>query len=99
MTRKELYAEIKSLGLENEVKARTGKNFTNVGTGILEIIVKEAHEVMEAATKKAAKKAAKKAKTEKERIIEDCPFVRLVEVLGAKHILLKSEVEYIIADL
>lgn len=103
MTRKELYAEIKSLGLENEVKSRTGKNFTNVSTGILEIIVKEAHEVLEAARKNECKcKKSKKAKTNKEKesaCIDWTPVVRLIEVLAKKHILLMSEVEYIVGTL
>ena len=102
MTRKELYEEIKSLKLENEIKARTGKNFTNVSTDVLQAIYDEAIEVLKEAASCNKKATGKKSSKRKAPVSEeacneaiDCPFTRLMGVLISKHILLNSEVEYI----
>ena len=42
MTRKELYNEIKSLGLQDEVKAVTGDNYTRATNAQLQAIVNNA---------------------------------------------------------
>lgn len=42
MTRKELYSHITGLGLQEEIKAQWGKNYTQVSNAELETIVSEA---------------------------------------------------------
>ena len=53
MDRKEAYAKIKELGLQDAVQKKTGRNFTQCGTAVL-------IEIIENAEKKTAKKSAKK---------------------------------------
>lgn len=89
MTRKELYNHITSLGLQNEVKAQCGKNYTMCSNVQLEKVVTGALKGL-----KAANKPAKKAKNEKPDKF-DGRFSKLVEVLAKKKILLKSEIDAI----
>lgn len=102
MTRNELYAHIKGLGLQEEIKARTGKNFTVVSNAELEIIVKDALKSTEQCGKPAK---TKKAKPKEEDCCVECDghivnhvvaSVRLIEVLHKKKILLDSEIRYIL---
>lgn len=91
MTRKELYNHITSLGLQDEVKAQCGKNYTMCSNVQLEKIVTGALKGLKAATK-----PAKKAKSDKPKEHTSCGgFNKLVEVLAKKKILLKSEVDAI----
>lgn len=79
MTRKELYNEIISLDLKEEVKVRFGKNYTNVSTKDLQKVVDETYETLnESATRVVCNAVTK-----------------LVEILGKKNILLKSEIDII----
>ena len=57
MDRKEAYAQIKKLGLAEDVKKKFGKNFTQVSTTDLVAMIEEAKKP---AAKKAAPVAAKK---------------------------------------
>lgn len=79
MNRKDLYTQIKSLKLEDAVKAAYKDNYTRcTNEQLLAIITKNTAEA----------KAAKKSK------ISDCKCAKLktlVDVLVAKHLLLKSE--------
>lgn len=56
MERKEVYAQIKSLGLEETVKAQYGKNYTQVSTANLIAVV-------EAANKKSTSKSKSEVKS------------------------------------
>lgn len=98
-TRKELYNEIVKYNLQEEVKKRFGRNYTQVGNENLEIVIKEC------TTKDTSKKTKDrpiqivKTKTVKE---EDnyikshtSKIDKLIKVLADKRILLKSEVEFI----
>lgn len=79
MNRKELYNEITTLGLKEEVKARFGKNYTMVSNENLQKVVDEAHKTLNAAAPGVICNA----------------LVKLVEILGKKKILLKSEIDAI----
>ena len=95
-TRKELYNEIIKNNLQEEVKKRFGRNYTQVGNENLEIVIKEC------TTKDTSKKPKNrpiqvvKVKKETETINTSTDKVdRLIHVLANKRILLKSEVEFI----
>ncbi len=80
MTRKELYNAITSLNLQDEVKARFGKNYTQVSNVDLENVVAEAEAVLNANAIPVTCNA----------------IYKLVEILAKKHVLLKSEVDAIL---
>ncbi len=80
MNRKQLYNEITSLGLQNEVKTRYGKNYTNCTTAQLQTIVDEAHKVIDSVREPKRTRSG---------------FAVLVDILAKKKILLKSEVDLI----
>lgn len=77
MNRKQLYNEITSLNLQEEVKATYGKNYTNCSTEQLKAVVDNAHETMDAVAPSANS------------------FIKLIEILAKKKILLKSEIDAI----
>lgn len=79
MNRKQLYNEITSLGLQEEVKSRYGKNYTQCSNEILQKLVDEVHKVLNEAH-------ARK---------QQYHFNKLIEILAKKKILLKSEVNAI----
>lgn len=83
MSRKELYAKVKELNLQEEIKKKYGDNYTRVGNTKLEAII--------------AKHIAKTPTTEgvKGGCGKSCKCDKLIEVLKKKHILLGSEVAYI----
>lgn len=82
MSRKELYAKVKELNLQEEIKKKYGSNYTRVGNTELEAII--------------AKHTAKTSTTEvKDSCGKSCKCDKLIEVLKKKHILLDSEVAYI----
>ena len=80
MNRKQLYNEIASLGLQGEVKARYGKNYTNCTTAQLQTIVDEAHKALDSVREPNRVRAG---------------FSKLIDILAKKKILLKSEVDAI----
>lgn len=83
MSRKELYAKVKELNLQEEIKKKYGDNYTRVGNTELEaIIVKH--------TAKATTTGGVNGGCGK-----GCKCDKLIEVLKKKHILLGSEVAYI----
>ena len=63
MDRKEAYAQIKSLGLTEEVKKKFGKNFTQVTTDDLVAMIEE-NSKKNTSSKKASKPAAAAKKAE-----------------------------------
>ena len=82
MSRKELYAKVKELNLQEEIKKKYGDNYTRVGNTKLEAII--------------AKHTAKTPTTRvKGGCGKSCKCDKLIEVLKKKHILLDSEVTYI----
>lgn len=83
MSRKELYAKVKELNLQEEIKKKYGDNYTRVGNTELEAII--AKYTVKAPTKERVKSGCSKS----------CKCDKLIEVLKKKHILLDSEVTYI----
>ena len=81
-TRKEVYDAIKNLHLEDEVKVTFGRNFTQVSTAELSILI-------EKNTKKCKKCEGDSARP------EVSTFDNLVNILRKKRILLDSEVRAI----
>lgn len=83
MSRKELYAKVKELNLQEEIKKKYGDNYTRVGNTKLEAII--------------AKHTAKTPTTGRVKVgcNKGCKCDKLIEVLKKKHILLDSEVAYI----
>ena len=86
MRRKELYAQIVKLNLQNKVKEKYGVNYTNCRN-------EELMEVIAAANNKA-KKPVKDVKVEK-ACCADKKFDTLVHILKERHLLLPSDVEKI----
>ena len=83
MSRKELYAKVKELNLQEEIKKKYGDNYTRVGNTELEAIIAK-HTAKTQVIGVARGGCNKKCKCDK-----------LIEVLKKKHILLDSEVTYI----
>ena len=83
MSRKELYAKVKELNLQEEIKKKYGDNYTRVGNTKLEAIIAE------------HKTKAPTTEGVKNRCDKGCKGDKLIEVLKKKHILLDSEVAYI----
>lgn len=81
MSRKELYAKVKELNLQDEIKQKYGDNYTRVNNTELEAII----------AKYTTKPIAEAAKDS----CEGYKYDKLIEVLKKKHILLNSEVAYI----
>lgn len=98
MNRRELYAKVTELSLQEAIKAKFGRNFTQVGNADLEAMIKTAEGM------KAVKSLSKKDLAPKKKVTEDKPkmsgtveskFAKMVEILGKKRILLPSEVDAI----
>lgn len=89
MRRKELYAQIVKLNLQNKVKEKYGVNYTNCKNDELITVIATA------TTKK--EKAAKPTKLVKESkgCCADDKFTTLVHILKERHLLLASDVEKI----
>ena len=84
MNRKDLYNEIYQLNLQDEIKNTTGRNFTQVSSAVLESIISLAKEAIAENERTSSNNSCNEA------------LERLVEVLVKKHILLASEVRYIL---
>lgn len=98
MTRKEIYEHIKGLGLQEEIKATYGRNYTQVSSADLEKTVKE---VLDALNEEENKKCEKGTCDCQQGTLlnyayeaEDVPEIvgKLICVLFKKHILLPSEI-------
>lgn len=85
MTRKQLYSEVTSLNLQEEIKSRYGKNYTMCSNEALQKVVDEVH--------KGLKSMAHPARCSEHK--GESSFSKLVEILAKKKILLKSEVDAI----
>ena len=96
MERKEAYAKIKELNLQEECKKQYGKNFTQCKTDELVHLVqsfiikeKQTNEVIKDTDSSAGVKKSTKKET------KDVIY-SLIEILHSKHILLDSEVKRIL---
>lgn len=88
MNRKEIYAKIKEYNLAEAIKKTFHENYTRIPSANLECFISdyvssrgEEQEVIDNNRKDAVEKSS---------------LVKLVETLQKKHILLKSEVDYIL---
>ena len=87
MNRKEIYAKIKEYNLAGVIKDTLKENYTRVPSATLESFISK-HVSLHG-------KKPKVIKNEGMVSLEKTPLAKLVEVLHKKHILLKSEVDYI----
>ena len=92
MERKEVYEQIKKLGLQEECKKQFGKNFTQCKTNELEAVIKAAKVGVGAEVK--ATKTTTEAVTNTEEP-KDC-FYKLLAILRKRHILLESDIKEIL---
>lgn len=104
MTRKEIYAKVKALNLEEIIKKELGKNFTQVSNDLLlkAIETEESKKLKEKNIKNKIKKENKVTSSDiiqnvkKEDYSLSIRIHKLLETLQSKHILLDSEVKYIL---
>lgn len=102
MTRKEAYAKIKNLNLQDLIKEITGKNYTNVSTSELISIVNDYNsksstriddniptDIISTTNTTISKKAVTV-------MVDGSTTIRLIEILRKKNILLESEQDYIL---
>ena len=82
MNRKQLYNEITSLGLQEEVKSRYGKNYTQCSNADLQKVVDKVHADLDKLLSGGL-------------CVNYGSIYKLVDILAKKKILLKSEVEAI----
>ena len=88
MNRKEIYAKIKEYNLAGVIKDTLKENYTRVPSATLESFISK-HVSLHG-------KKPKVIKNEGMVSSEKTPLAKLVEILHKKHILLKSEVDYIL---
>lgn len=83
MSRKEIFAKVKELNLQEEIEKKYGDNYTRVSNTKLEAII--AKHTAETSTTGGVEDSCGKS----------CKCDRLIEILRKKHILLDSEMSYI----
>ena len=88
MNRKEIYAKIEEYNLAGVIKDTLKENYTRIPNATLESFISE-HVTLHG-------KKPEVVKNEGMVSSEKTPLAKLVEVLHKKHILLKSEVDYIL---
>lgn len=89
-TRKELYTQIQALNLKDAIKQQFNRHYTNVPTKDLIVFVNKAIcEKSECTNTKNVKPIVAKCNC------DNTKFNKLIEILDKKHILLKSEIDYI----
>ena len=93
MNRKELYAKVKELNLQEEIKKKYGENYTRVSNAELAFIIASYKKVEK--PKSETKVSISTVAKESTAATESCKCDKLIEVLKKKHILLNSEVDYI----
>lgn len=104
MTRKEIYAKVKALNLEETIKKDFGKNFTQVSNDLLlkAIEVEESKKLKEKNIRNTTKKENKATSSnivqnvKKDDYSLSMRLHRLLMTLQSKHILLDSEVKFIL---
>ena len=88
MNRKEIYAKIKEYNLAEAIKKTFHENYTRIPSANLECFISDYVTLHS--------KKPEVVKNEGMVSLEKTPLAKLVEVLHKKHILLKSEVDYIL---
>ncbi len=89
-TRKEIYAEITALGLQETVKKMYGRNFTQVNSESLALVVEKAKKPKKDTVKKPIKTAVVDSSTF-DTTTPVSKLDKLIDFLVKKRILLKSE--------
>ena len=93
MNRKELYAKVKELNLQEKIKEQFGENYTRVSNAELAFIIANYKKVEK--PKSETEVSISKVAKESTVATESGKCDELIEVLKKKHILLNSEVDYI----
>ena len=93
MNRKELYAKVKELNLQEKIKEQFGENYTRVSNAELAFIIANYNKVEK--PKSETKVSTSIVAKESTVATESGKCDKLIEVLKKKHILLNSEVDYI----
>ena len=93
MNRKELYAKVKELNLQEKIKEQFGENYTRVGNAELAFIIANYNKVEK--PKSETKVSTSTVAKESTIATKSCKCDKLIEVLKKKHILLNSDVDYI----
>ena len=93
MNRKELYAKVKELNLQEKIKEQFGENYTRVSNAELALIIDSYNKVEK--PKSETKVSISKVAKESTIATKSCKCDKLIEVLKKKHILLNSEIDYI----
>lgn len=88
MNRKEIYAKIKEYNLAEAIKKTFHENYTRIPSANLECFISDY------VTSHGEEPEVVKVKHKD--TVEKSSLVKLVEILQKKHILLKSEVDYIL---
>ena len=88
MNRKEIYAKIKEYNLAEAIKKTFHENYTRIPSANLECFIRDY-------VSSSGEKQEVMGNTRKDAV-EKSSLVKLVETLQKKHILLKSEVDYIL---
>lgn len=83
MNRKEIFAKVKELNLQEEIEKKYGDHYTRISNTKLEAIIAK-HTVKTSTTGEVESGCDK-----------GCKCDRLIEILRKKHILLDSEMSYI----
>ena len=88
MNRKEIYAKIKEYNLAEAIKKTFHENYTRIPSANLECFISD--------YVSSRGEEAEGVKVKHKDTVEKSSLVKLVETLQKKHILLKSEVDYIL---
>ena len=88
MNRKEIYAKIKEHNLAEAIKKTFHENYTRIPSANLECFISD--------YVSSSGEKLKVINNNHEDAVEKSSLVKLVETLQKKHILLKSEVDYIL---
>lgn len=88
MNRKEIYAKIKKYNLAEAIKKAFHENYTKIPNANLECFISE--------YVTSPGEESEVVKDKHKDTVEKSPLEKLVETLQKKHILLKSEVDYIL---
>lgn len=94
MTRKQLYSEIVSLGLQEEIKSRYGRNYTQCSSENLQKVIDEVYTDLDIVSEVDLPKNDTKVVTKSHDSEINAVYLvhKLVDILAKKKILLKSEV-------
>ena len=104
MTRKEIYAKIKSLDIADKIKKAFGDNYTRVSSDKLEVFIKRT-ESARSLTKKNDKKAVVNTPTVRAKVpsysVPSIPeaIARIVSTLQTNNLITANDANYILAGL